>query len=412
MADRTVPRLPKLPELAPWRGTRSTGLTWLQALLLLGGAFVFATLIWGTRRYDFYVDRTPSAPEGALLAATIDRTSPDWPAFEAKLPEKARQALFVAGDLKSVTLFAVPGTGPDPDWWTVEALSSVNERTGRKRLRLVPKGTNVVGVLMLGGREVPFEATVSRGLFQARVGRDFRGLSLPANPFDKGRRLLNPMYLQTAYLEKPSGVSWGRSADLLAPQLQRFQLQAGLWRLPGRMELTVSASETHALSPFVLYYRPKYGKSLEGPLLEEYAKALLAESDPVGFEVMLPDDTEMIELRREPDAVLTTRKKVNTFGERAQLRAPGGEHMMEIFYADDGEAWMSNDLGYIQAGIGGNVGASQPVGACEVGGRDGFAVFSGKSLESMPLLRGVDRLTFSIHNMESGMFTTCGYFTP
>src|SRR5688572_22559607 len=111
MADRTVPRLPKLPEL-----------TWLQALLLLGGAFVFAAFIWGVRRYDVYTDRSPSAPEGSVIAATIDRTSPDWPAFEAKLPEKARQAMSVAGDLKSVTLFAVPGMGPDLDWWTVEAL--------------------------------------------------------------------------------------------------------------------------------------------------------------------------------------------------------------------------------------------------------------------------------------------------
>jgi len=400
MPDRTVPR-PKLHEL-----------TKLQALLLLGGAFVFAALIRGVRHYDFFVDRSPSAPEGAVLAATIDRNSEDWPAFEAKLPEKARQALFVAGDLKSVTLFAIPGAGDELEWWTVEAMSAITERTGRKRLRLVPKGTSIVGELKLGGRMVPFEASVSRGLFQARVGRDFRGLSLKANPFDKGRRLLNPMYMQSAYLEKPSGVSWDRAADLLTPQLQRFQPQAGLWSLPGRMELSLSASETHAISPFVLYYRPRYGTSLEGPLLEEHAKGLLAESDPIGFEVALPDDTEMIELRRDPDSVLTVRKKVGQFGERAQMRAPGGTHTMEIFYADDGEAWMSNDLGLIQAAIAGNVGAEQPAGDCEVGGRDGFAAFSGKSLESMPLLKGMERLTFSIHNIESGVFTTCGYFTP
>jgi len=310
-----------------------------------------------------------------------------------------------------VTLFAVP-SGADLDWGTVEALSAVTERTGRKRLRLVPRGTTVVGELTLGGRKVPFEAEIGRGMFQARVGRDFRGLSMAADPFDKGRRLMASMYEQSAYLEKPAGVSWGRAADLLAPQLQRFQLQAGLWRLPGRMELTVSASETNALSPFVLYYRPKYGTSLEGPKLEEYAKALLAESDPIGFDVMLPDDTEMVELRREPDAVLTTRKKVNKFGERAQMMAPGGTHKMEIFYADDGEAWMSDDLGRIQGAIAGNVGAIHPSEGCEAGGRDGFASFTGKSLASMPLAAGLDRLTFSIHNIESGMFTTCGYFTP
>lgn len=401
MADRTVPRLPKLPEL-----------TKLQALLLLGGAFVFAWTVRFALRTDVFVDRTPSAPEDAVLAATIDRTSPDWPAFEASLPEGARQALAVAADLESVTLFAVPGESGELLWWTVEALSSVNERTGRKRLRLVPEGTDVVGELLLGGRRVPFEANVEAGRFQARIGRDFRGLSLDANPFDRGRRLRNPMHMQNAYIEKPSGVSWGRAASLLGPQLQRFQPQAGLWSLPGRMELSLSASETHAISPFILYYRPRYGSSLEGPRLEEHARGLLAETDPIGFEVTLPDDTEMIELRRDPDSVLTTRKDVNRYGQRAQLRAPGGEHLMEIFYTNDGEAWLSNDLGLIQAAFTGNVGAELPSDACETPGKDGFAAFSGKSLESMPLLMGLKRMTFSIHNMESGMFTTCGYFTP
>ena len=401
MADRTVPRLPKLREL-----------TKLQALLLLGGAFVFAWAVRFALRTDVYVDRTPSAPEGAVLAATIDRTSSDWPAFEAALPEKARQALAVASGLESVTLFAVQGDGGALQWWTVEALSSVNERTGRKRLRLVPNGTDVVGEILLGGRRVPFEASIENGRFQARVGRDFRGLSLKPNPFDKGRRLRNPMHLQNAYIEKPSGVSWSRVAGLLGPQLQRFQPQASLWSLPGRMELSLSASETHAISPFILYYRPRYGSSLEGPRLEEHARGLLAETDPIGFEVALPDDTEMIELRRDPDSVLTTRKEVNIYGQRAQLRAPGGEHRMEIFYANDGEAWLSNDLGLIQAALTGNVGAELPTDACETAGKDGFAAFSGKSLDSLALFRGLKRMTFSIHNMESGMFTTCGYFTP
>jgi hypothetical protein len=401
MQDRTVPRLPKLPEL-----------TWLQALLLLGGAFVFASLIWGARRYDVYVDRTPSAPENAVFAATIDRSSPDWPAFESKLPEKARQALAVAAGLKSVTLFAVPGTGVDLEWWTVEAMNAVTERTGRQHLRLVPKGTTAVGYISARGRAVPFEATVTHGLIQARVGRDFLGLDLDPRPFERGRRHLVPMYMQSAYLEKPSGVSWTGVASLLGEQLQRFQPQASIWRLPGRLELSVSASETRAVSPFVLYYRPAYGVGLSGPVLEDYAKGLLAESDPIGFEVTMPDDTQMIELRRDPDSVVTVRKTVNKFGERAQLRVPGSTHKMEIFYDDDGEAWMSNDLNLIQASVMGSVGAEDSRHDCEKGGKGGFADFSGKSLETWPLFKGMDRLTFSIHNIESGMFTTCGYFTP
>ncbi|HJV32706.1 MAG TPA: hypothetical protein VJ694_01640, partial [Patescibacteria group bacterium] len=197
-----------------------------------------------------------------------------------------------------------------------------------------------------------------------------------------------------------------------ASHLQRFQPLAGLWKLPGRIELSLSASETGALSPFVLYYRPVFGRGLEGPQLEAYAKALLAESEPVGFDVTMPDDTKMIEVRREPDAVQTTRKHVNRFGERAQMRVPGGTQKLEIFYADDGEAWMSSDLDLIQASIMGNVTADLPQGACETGGEAGFAAFSGKNLESWPFFRDFTRLTFSMHSLESGMFTMCGYFTP
>jgi len=379
----------------------------------LGGAFVFASLGWAALRYDLVVDRTPAVPDDAVLAATIlDRRSEDWLAFEAKLPEKARQALSQAGDLASVTLFAVPGAGIELDWGLLEALSAVTERTGRKKIRLVSKGTSAVGRVSLGGRDVPFQASVTRGLVQARVGRDFLGPSFTSNPFAKGRRHLAPMYMQSSYVEKPSGVSWNRAAGLLGMQLQRFQPQAVLWSLPGRMELAVSASETDGLSPFVLYYRPESGVSLSGPALEIYAKALLAESDPIGFEVALPDDSSMVELRRDPDSVLTVRKRVNRFGERAQLSAPGSSHKMEIFYADDGEAWMSTELGLIQASIAGNVGSEGTPGACEDGGKDGFADFSGKSIEYWPMFRGMERLTFSIHNIESGMFTTCGYFTP
>ncbi len=401
MADRTVPRLPKLPEL-----------TKLQALLLLGGAFVFGMGVWASGRYDVFVDRTPSAPEGAVFAATLDRTVPYWSAFEAVLPEKARQAFSVAAGLETVTLFAVPGTGAELEWWTVEAMSAVTERTGRKRLRIVPQGTAAVGEVRLADRAVPFHASVTRGQVQARVGRTYLGPTFRANPFDKGRRQLVPLQGQTAYLEKPSGVSWGASSAYLSANLQRFQPLAGLWGLPGRLEFSVNASSTQALNDFVLYYRPQHGGSLAGPVLESHARALLAESDPVGFEVALPDDTEMTELRREPDAVLTTRKPVNTFGTRAQLRAPGGSHQMEIFYADDGEAWLSGDLKLIQASIMGNIGGHAPSGECEEGGRHGFAALSGKSLQSWPYFENFDRVTISLHDIETGMFTTCGYFTP
>lgn len=401
MADRTVPRLPKLPEL-----------TKLQALLLLGGAFVFGMGVWAACRYDLFLDRSPSAPASAVFAATIDRAAPEWPALEARLPEGARQALAVAGDIETPTLFAVRDAGGGLAWSTVEALSSVTERTGSKRMRLAPKGTVAVGTVTLGGRKAPFEARLGGGFVHARVGTHFRGPTFRSNPFTEGRRLKAPIHQQAAYIEKPEGASWKTASSVLGGALQRFQPLATLWNLPGRLELAVSASETPVLSPFVLYYRPAVGGSLEGPVIEEHAKYLLAEAEPVGFKVMLPDATGMTELRREPDAVTTVRKPVHGFGTRAQLRLPGSLEKMEIFYADDGETWLSTDLGLIQASIMGNIDASAPVSPCEKGGEDGFAALSGAFLSNSPYFNGFERLTISLHSVESGMFTTCGYLAP
>jgi hypothetical protein len=126
----------------------------------------------------------------------------------------------------------------------------------------------------------------------------------------------------------------------------------------------------------------------------------------------MPDDTQLVELRREPDAIQTVRKSVNHFGERAQMAAPGGSHTMEIFYADDGEAWLSDDLDLIQASIMGSISSANSSGACETGGAGGFAALSAKKLESWPFFKNLERLTFSIHSLESGLFTICGYFAP
>ncbi|MEK7546378.1 MAG: hypothetical protein AAB554_04890 [Patescibacteria group bacterium] len=411
MAARTLPRLPKLPKLAAWRSfTRLSG---FQALLLLGGAFVFASVAFVSSRYDVIIDRTAAVPESSVLAATItDRFDEHWPAFESRLPEKARQALSRSGNARSVTIFAVHGPSTELDWSSLEELGYVTERTGRKRLRLIPHGTSAVGFVILGDRRTPFEAKIERGMLRARVGRDFRGLSLVSNPFDLGRRQISPLHMQSAYLEKPSGVSWVRASAFLSAKLQRFQALAGLWSLPGRMEMSISASETSVLNPFILYYRPAFGTDRAGPAFESIAKAILAETDPISFEVSLPDDSKMLELRREPDSVLTVRKKVSLYGNRAKLKVPGGRHNIEIFYADNGESWMSDDLGRIQASIMSNVTAKKASEPCESGGNAGFASFTGKSLDSWPFFHGFDRLTFTINNIESGMFTTCGYFTP
>jgi len=399
MAARTLPRLPKLPKLSK-----------LQALLLLGGAFVFASVACAAGRYTIVVDRTPSAPEDAVLAVTIpDRGTEDWRAFEAHLPEEARSALSQVPADQSATLFAVSDGGSGLRWGLIEALSSISPRSGKKAYRLVPRGMTGIGFIALGGRSAPLRLYVEKGLFRAEIGQTYRGPVLPKDPFAKKRRLLSPSHVQNIYIEKPAEVSWEGSADLLGMELQRFQGLPLLWKLPGRVEMSVSASETDAIRSFVMYYRPQSGGNLAGPNLESYARQLLSEAHPVGYKVTLPDDTNMVELRLDPDSVETSRNKVRQFGQRARLSIPGSDSMIDIFYADDGEAWMSSQLSLIQGAIMGNIGAVAEESACDARESAGFASFSGDSLDNWPLFSSLARLTFNIHNIETGLFTTCGY---
>lgn len=397
-----LPKLPKLPEL-----------TKLQALLLLGGAFVFAALAWGAARYDVFTDRTLSAPETAVFAATVDRTSPDWAAFEASLPEGPRQALAVAADMKDPTLFAVRGEDGALQWGTVEALSVRTGRSGLKRLRIVPKGASAVGFVELGGRAMPFTAYVEQGLVRADVGMSYRGLNLGPGALADHRRMIAPMHAQTAYLEKPPNVSWSRISDLFEAGFQRYRGQAGLWDLPGRIELSSSASGTGlGLSPFVLYYRPASWSGAAIKELEAFSREVLAEAGPVGFEVALPDGSLMTEFRFEPDAVRSVRKEVREYGHRLTLSSPEGNHAIEAFFNKNGEAWLSTDLDLIQAALTGSIGSSLSSSECETGGRGGYAEFSGSKAAGWPYFEAFERLTVSIHNLETGLFTICGYIAP
>lgn len=393
----TLRKLPRLPEL-----------TKLQALLLAGGAFVFASAFWAACRFDVFIDRTPSAPAGTVFAATVDRRSPHWPELEAALPEKARQASRVAEGLDSMTLFAVPGAD-GLEWWTVEALSAATERTGRKRLRLVEDGTAAAGFVVLNGRETPFTARFGDGRFEARVGRDFLGPDFRPNPFAAGRRLTSPMPGQTAYLEKPLGADWGPVSALLGASLQHFKGLSGLWSLPGRLELAVSATTTDGVSPFILYYRPSPGSSLPEAELEAAGRALLAETDPVGVTVLMPDATAMTEYRHEPTAVGVERKDVRSFGKRATLRMAGSRQKLELFYANDGEAWFSDDLGRIQAAIMSGVSAVEAETRCGTDAHEGRFVFRGGSIGNFPYFQSLNELIFSMPDDESGLFTICGY---
>lgn len=397
-----VPSLPKL---------KAIKLTKLQALLLLGGAFALAAAVWIPLNERLVLDTTSEAPASSLLAfqflpghagVLADEGSRK---FLAALPPEAQQAAARAVPGQSLTLFATPGQGEALQWGTLETLDA--RPAGKPVWRLIPKKDGVIGFMTIGGRKQPLEAVFGQEYSMFRIGQAYRGVLGDGPTMNGGRRMRLQLNQDMFYLEKPEGASWERVSALLDSQMQRFPALSGFWSLPGRMELFVSATHTDSVfQPFSLYYRPIGGQALPRTALENGAKELLADALPHQIEIQLPDGSHMQELRHDAGGVETDQKQ-NQFGDIVKYSYPGEKTALYGFYAKDGEAWLTTDVNLVQAILMGTVGAAAPADECHRGGHAGFASIPGSLL---PIQTDFTDLTVSVHNLETGLFTICGYY--
>lgn len=140
--------------------------------------------------------------------------------------------------------------------------------------------------------------------------------------------------------------------------------------------------------------------------IDTFAKKLVSEASPLSVKVRLPDDTSMTELRHDADGVVETSSE-NRFGRILKFSVPGTDTHIAVFHANTGESWVSTEVGFIQAGLVDSLGAERPSGSCNQGGNLGFASFSGAML---PTLGTYSSVNVTIRNLETGMFTICGYY--
>ncbi|MFA5854392.1 MAG: hypothetical protein WC866_04910 [Patescibacteria group bacterium] len=386
-------------------------LSGLQALLLLGGAFVFVGFLI-VRSYTLVLDTSPTAPPQSEIVLSIvkrDETflkSAAWAKFLAALPKEAAQALSQAQADHTATLFAVRGEDGALAWGLVEALSTSRGQSQKPQRKLVPREVGAVGSFRVAGQTQPIQAYFEPELVRFEIGRGYRGLLANPVPFTMGRRLIQPINQQIAHLEKPSEASWGKAPALFQSTMQRFKGLADPWTWPGRVELAVSASSTgETLYPFLLFYKPTVGQKNVAKQTEDFARNLLAQAAPQTVLVNLPDDSQMTEFRHDPESIQKEEIR-NQFGTLLRLTAPGKSQRMLVFLADDHEVWISNDLALIQAGFLDNVQATTPSSACDRDSIGGFASLSGQSFS----YGSFSRVNISINDIETGLFTLCGYY--
>lgn len=397
----------QLRNFSAWRHSRFTR----QALLLLGGAFVFVVFLL-LRPYALVVDTGPTAPpESEIIFSFLRRdtaflTSEPWQKFLASLPKEAVSALEQAPAGQTATLFAVRGEDDSLHWGLVEMLSASQKRGGKSVKKFVPREVGAIGSFKIEGKIESFQAFFETDSVRFEVGRGYRGLAKRSAPFAAGRRLLVPIIQQSAYLEKPAQATWGEIPAFFQANMQRYQELASPWTWPGRVELAVSASSTkETLSPFLLFYQPVVGQKNVAKQTEYFARNLLAQVSPQTILVNLPDDTQMKEFRHDSESIQKEEIR-NQFGTLLRFTSPGKSQKMLVFQANNGEVWISNDLALIQAGFLENIHAEKADTACDRPNNGGFASFSGKNL-SYGLF---SKVQISIVSFETGLFTLCGYY--
>ncbi len=393
--------LPRLPKLT---------LSKLQALLLLGGAFVLGPLLWIAVHYRLVLDSSPEAPPSSILAVSLVRhddaflKSEGWERFLASASLGANGAFKgLALSKRPTTLFA--DDSPEESRWGL-----IVDESGAwhvPRLRLVERSIAAVGFITIDNHRQPITVSFKENRLEMRVGRAYRGILHEPKTFQSGLRLIHPIKEQIAHIEKPSGVVWNGIPQAFPVEMQRFQALAEPWTWPGKIEMTVSGSSTdESLQPFVLLYQPPVGQTALKEEIDAFAKNLLSEAFPQAVKVSMPDDSVMTEFRHDPNSVKKEAIE-NRFGTLLRFTIPGKTQKIMVFLADVGDVWLSNDLGLIQSALLDNVGAVTSTQTCEKGGVGGFASFAGPLVSNLGQFKKID---LSLQNLETGLFTVCGYY--
>lgn len=392
-----VPPLPK-PKLGK-----------LQALLLLGGAFVLAGVVWALSH-----DRLVSEPDWDVFGddaamITVYGDSPSARRFIDRLTASSSDTFDVSAlNPRSAAVFYVKADEPGGalNVRSAEVFQGLKGSHPR-RLRLVSKDTQAVGYIALDGKKEPFSAAFESDKAIFRIGRDYRGIfgGGPASSSDP--RMITSSSDQLFYAEKPEAVSWNGVPALLSSEMQRFPVLSTFWSLPGRVELTVSASGTGtALQPFSLYYRPAERFRLPQEAFETLAIDLLADAMPQPVDTKLPDGSHMQELRRDRSSIRSS-VRPNQFGVVKNFTVSGQSASLSVFFMKDKEVWLTTDLMQLQQIYLGKIGTAPANDACHTEGSGGFAVIPGSFLPGPAIF---NKMTISIHNSETGLSIICGYY--
>ncbi len=398
------PRLPKPP--------RPSGLSRLQALLLLGGALVFGSYAF-FRTYRLALDASSAAPQEAEITLSVLRdgdvffSEPAWTRFSTAVFGEGATPVGAAQNIRPILLYAVRDNDGILRWTSVDRSRLSENQALKPKIRFVRRDVDAIGNLRIAGTTQPVHAFFRPDSVRLVIGRDYRGLTFRPEPFSRGRRLNQPIKEESARLEKPSSVSWGSFPNVFQNHLQRFTPLVEPWQWPGRVELAVSASSTkEVLSPFVLYYKPSVGEKNVAKKVEDFAKNLLSQASPQTLLVQLPDATKMSELRDDPGA-LHKEETPTRFGTLARYSSRGNLERLAVFYANEGEFWISTDVALIQEALLANVQATPSTDACLQDRGEGFASFSAwKSSE----FGAFSTYSVSLKHVVPGLFTLCGYY--
>jgi hypothetical protein len=443
-----------------------------KALLLSGGALCSVFLAWFLATHRPVLDPAPAFTDRVLGAVTFIGRPDGVEALVAKLPEGALGPLEEAGFAEGnrLTLFAylardgsirwggiercrIPAHGPSSgaigrglcsfgpqDHFDAIALGVHPEADDpRPAKRWIRRSADGFGVFFpsfaayLTGlqpgspareapfRSLPFLLDVSSGGFKLTAGMAYRGLALDDSFGRRKLRLPADFPGKALHFYSPSQAVTGRLFGQVAPFMQRH---AGFADFPsvmgGSFEAVVSATAPgDALNPFIFY---RFGRPLdEGrtATIVESLKNALGELFPAERLMRMDDGTEAVELGNGRSDITVVRRDLSV-GTLYRFTDKAGNPLLALFDDHEGSAWISSSVDHLQSVMLINVGAvdTRTERACRFGlEKPGFRLVPG-AVGGVPGMDDKILSVFSqntaidvvINNLETGLFTICGYF--
>ncbi len=380
---------------------------WPKTPLLLGGVFGIGLLAWFALTHKAVALPYDALPKETVAAVTVFGTGEDRQETLTRFTQATSTTLPTGMDTHSNVTFYAVREGDGLSWRVVETKPTLNP----SMLDVVPSNDEGVGFgIGADGRRLPISLDIDENRVLARIGYAPRGYLKEPRALDRGPSLASQLSDKARmYVSMRSPAQ-----DGLVPDLGRLSGLVG--SLQGPTEIMLGQSEpTIPLQHFLI--RTIFTNPTEAHRIDSALKDILGRADPHKDALQLEDQSSMTELRLSTSAVKLDERAIST-GTIKRFVSPYGRASITVFTDHAGTAWISDQSATLQGFI--------TALSSETSERADECIPMAPALSTLLYPQNIDaythplnnwkslltlfeRVSFSVVDTESGLFTVCGY---